>query len=149
MAGKDTSQFVKVMNNVYLIFFAIHIPAILFVDAARFYPASLKPAICEQIQVYYATNFRDRFFIDPPNWFTVYVAMEVLYHIPISVWMLPALRKGRPQSPILVCDADIDCLRPSAVVNKPTYLWRCDNHYHSHLSCRHVELAWLFESRAH
>jgi hypothetical protein len=134
MAGKELSRLVKVMNNVYFIFFAIHIPAILFVDAARFYPASLKPAICEQIQVYYATNFRDRFFIDPPTWFTVYVAMEVLYHVPISIWMLPALRKGTATLPVLHMVLTRAITRSSTVGDPPAYLWRCNDDHHSDLS---------------
>ena len=44
---------------------------------------------------YYIETYRDRFFVQPPPWFKVYVFLEGLYHLPISLWMLGALVNGQ------------------------------------------------------
>lgn len=43
------------------------------------------------LRQWYITTYRDQFFIAPPAWFTMYTWMELLYHVPLSVWAVGAL----------------------------------------------------------
>lgn len=95
----------------YLVFFATHIPVMLSaylqsvvfigeltfeiaVDLSGYYPDSLRPQFVTAVREYYKSNFRDRFFIDPPLWFHAYLALEIVYHIPLSIWATGALLRG-------------------------------------------------------
>jgi len=64
----------------YLIFFLIHI-TVMF----------RKPTL----RTWYITTYRDQFFTRPPAWFNAYMWMEALYHLPLSVWAIGALLRGR------------------------------------------------------
>lgn len=47
------------------------------------------------MQDFYIDTFRDKFFSDDaPAWFTAYLILEAVYHLPISVWMLNAIVEG-------------------------------------------------------
>jgi hypothetical protein len=66
------------------------------VDLVRFYPEGTAPAISLQIQEYYIDTFRDKFFSDEaPAWFTSYLILEAVYHLPISIWMLNAILESK------------------------------------------------------
>jgi len=65
------------------------------VDLVRFYPEGAAPSISLTIQDYYVNNFHDKFFSDEaPSWFTAYLVLEAVYHLPVSAWMLNALLEG-------------------------------------------------------
>lgn len=46
------------------------------------------------------TTYRDQYFISPPSWFTAYLYLELLYHIPLSFWAIGALLRDDPKIPI-------------------------------------------------
>jgi len=79
------------LDIVYLIFFIIHLPVMLVVDLTPFYPASITPSFMTYLRSYYVTTYRDQFFISPPAWFTAYLYMELLYHIPLTLYAIRAL----------------------------------------------------------
>ena len=64
------------------------------IDLSSFYPASLVPSISVLAREYLQTPYRDRFFMDPPAWFNAYLILELVYHLPLSFWMLGALYNG-------------------------------------------------------
>ena len=70
------------------------------IDLVPFYPKTLVPPISQTIREFYITTYRDRFFIEPSNWFKVYIGLEGLYHLPITLWMLQALPKDDPMLPL-------------------------------------------------
>ena len=78
----------------YLVFFIIHIPVIIFIDIVPFYPEQWVPSVSVTLREYYVSTYRDRFFITPPPWFKSYAVLEAVYHLPISLWMLGALVQG-------------------------------------------------------
>lgn len=55
----------------------------------------MKPAFAQKIQNFYVTSYKDKFFIDPPAWFGVYVLLEIVYHVPLSLWAIYGLYTGR------------------------------------------------------
>ena len=65
------------------------------VDLAPLYPDSLRPAFITDLRQFYITTFRDQFFISPPAWFAMYTWMEALYHLPLSVYAIGALLRGK------------------------------------------------------
>ncbi|KAK4498951.1 hypothetical protein PRZ48_009462 [Zasmidium cellare] len=84
----------------YFIFFLVHIPIVFCVDIYPLYPTSLVPQFMTDLRQWYISTYRDAFFISPPAWFTMYIWMELFYHVPLSVWALGALIRDDPKVPI-------------------------------------------------
>jgi EXPERA (EXPanded EBP superfamily) len=70
------------------------------IDLVPFYPEFLVTSVSRSIRDYYITSYRDRFFLQPPNWFKVYIGLEGLYHMPITLWFLKALPNEDPLLPL-------------------------------------------------
>lgn len=65
------------------------------VDLAPLYHPSLTPKFVSALRDYYIATYSDRFFSpQAPAWFQVYIWMEALYHIPLSIWALKGLWQG-------------------------------------------------------
>ncbi|RMY70214.1 hypothetical protein D0863_05949 [Hortaea werneckii] len=64
------------------------------VDLAPFYPDSIRPQFMNDIRTFYIETYHDRFFSSPPAWFTMYLWLELLYHVPLSFWAVGALLRG-------------------------------------------------------
>jgi hypothetical protein len=85
----------------YLIFFIIHIPTIFMVDAVPLLPTAFQTNLAHQIRAFYIASYQDKFFAQPPPpWFTAFIAMEVFYHAPLSIWAIPALIRDNPMVPV-------------------------------------------------
>ncbi|KAI4245184.1 MAG: hypothetical protein L6R42_010252 [Xanthoria sp. 1 TBL-2021] len=81
----------------YLIFFVIHVPVMFSIDLPALYPPSLTPTLLTTLRTYYHTTYKDQFFspTGPPTaWFSVFLWMEALYHVPLSLWAVGALYDG-------------------------------------------------------
>lgn len=70
------------------------LPLCIAVDLVPFYPDNLRPAALDKLRAYYVDKYQDKFFTDPPIWFWGYIALEALYHMPLSIWAVGALAKG-------------------------------------------------------
>ncbi|KAF1980236.1 hypothetical protein BU23DRAFT_423745, partial [Bimuria novae-zelandiae CBS 107.79] len=84
----------------YLVFFATHIPVMLAFDLTSFYPASVKPTWMNDVRTWYVATYGDRFFYDAPPWFSTFTLLELLYHLPLSLWAIPALIRNDPRIPL-------------------------------------------------
>lgn len=102
----------------YLLFFVTHVPIILrmilylssyldnsltyactltpniVIDTVPLLPTFLQTNLSHTLREFYITTYRDKFFEDPPTWFTVFIWMELLYHLPLSIWATRGLLKG-------------------------------------------------------
>jgi hypothetical protein len=78
------------------------------VDLAPFYPTAIRPQITVDIRTWYIATYKDRFFTDPPTWFRTYMLLEAVYHLPLSLWAVPAL------------------LRDDALVPLHLLVWACE-----------------------
>lgn len=68
---------------------------IIAVDLAPLYDPSFTPKFVFALRDYYIATYSDRFFSpQAPAWFRVYIWMEALYHIPLSIWALKGLWQG-------------------------------------------------------
>ncbi|RMJ28472.1 integral membrane protein [Aspergillus sp. HF37] len=72
----------------YFVFFAIHGPLTL----GRFYL---------ELRQFYVDTYNDKFFQGAPApWFSAFVWMELLYHLPLSLWAIGALLRDDPMVPV-------------------------------------------------
>ncbi|EGP85094.1 unnamed protein product [Zymoseptoria tritici ST99CH_1A5] len=95
-----TSIFSRKRDLAYLAFFIIHIPTILCVDIVPFYPDAYTPAFLNDLRSWYIATYNDRLFTHPPAWFDLYLLIEMLYHLPLSIWAIPALLRDDPLVPL-------------------------------------------------
>jgi len=90
------------MDLLYLIFFFIHVPIMFTVDLVPLYPASLTPEFLLSIRADYIATYSDQFFVSPPPFFTLYMWMEVFFHVPVSVWAVGALLRDDSKTPLVM-----------------------------------------------
>ncbi|KAF1913130.1 transmembrane protein 6/97 [Ampelomyces quisqualis] len=95
-----TSIFQRKRDLVYLIFFIIHIPVMLAFDLSGYYPPQIKPDWMSSLRSYYTTTYGDRFFSNPPAWFHVLLFLELTFHLPLSLWAVPALLRNDARIPL-------------------------------------------------
>ena len=65
------------------------------IDLAPFIPYSLRPQLSHTLRKFYIERYNDRFFTNPPAWFTMYMYLEAGYHLPLSAWMVWAIPNGK------------------------------------------------------
>ena len=70
-------------------------PPQLVVDLYAIYPPHLQLPFMTSLRTYYISTYKDQFSISPPAWFTTYMWMEALYHLPLSVWAIGGLVRGK------------------------------------------------------
>lgn len=49
---------------------------------------------------WYIATYGDRFFYNPPAWFSPLLFLELTYHLPLSIWAIPALLRSDPRVPL-------------------------------------------------
>ncbi|KAI0185762.1 transmembrane protein 6/97 [Xylaria flabelliformis] len=99
-----TSSIRSILDRVYLVYFVIHIPVLFFVDLVPLYPQSLwVPASSPlhflfSLREFYIANYNDQFFLPPPaeipSFFPLFAFLELVFHLPVSLWAVGALRRG-------------------------------------------------------
>ncbi|ORY58193.1 transmembrane protein 6/97 [Pseudomassariella vexata] len=98
------------LDNVYLVYFVLHIPILFCVDLVPFYPPSLwstptSPlSFLGDLRSYYLSTYKDQFFAPPPapipSFFPLFAFWELVFHLPVAVWAVGALwgnKEGRGQ----------------------------------------------------
>ncbi|KAF2002259.1 hypothetical protein P154DRAFT_431212 [Amniculicola lignicola CBS 123094] len=86
---------------VYFVFFVVHVPVMLGFDLTSYYPAAIQQPWMSEIRNWYYTTYGDRYFgPSPPSWFPVYTLLELLYHLPFTLWAIPALLRNDPRIPL-------------------------------------------------
>ena len=85
------------LDAIYIVWFALHLLVMFNVDLVPSYPPSLTPQYLLDLRQWYIETHHDRFFVDPPAWFSLFMWMELIYHVPLSLWAIPALMRGRPE----------------------------------------------------
>ncbi|KAJ5888994.1 hypothetical protein N7495_009035 [Penicillium taxi] len=85
----------------YLLFFASHIPIIFLIDTVPLQPQWMVSDLSRGLRDFYISTYRDKFFEVPaPTWFTAFIWMELLYHVPLSLWAVWALLRDHPMLPV-------------------------------------------------
>ena len=130
------------------------------VDLAPLYPAQVKPHALDTLRTWYIATYRDQFFVHPPAWFNMYLWMEALYHIPLSLWAIGGLLKGERLTLSTCCKsrgssrhvksnevAHLVTVRRSQSSPSPACLCWPNRHEYHYMCGRLHELASGFESR--
>ncbi|KAL6710984.1 hypothetical protein ACN47E_006859 [Coniothyrium glycines] len=94
------SIFQRKRDLVYLVFFIIHLPVMLAFDLTAFYPTHLKPLWMSTLREWYVATYSDRFFYAPPAWFPALTFLELTFHLPLTLWAIPALLRDDPRMPL-------------------------------------------------
>ncbi|KAF2623663.1 hypothetical protein BU25DRAFT_461750 [Macroventuria anomochaeta] len=85
---------------IYLVFFITHLPVMLAFDLTAYYPINIKPLWMGDLRTWYVATYGDRFFYNPPAWFGVLTFLELVYHLPLTLWAIPALVRNDPRIPL-------------------------------------------------
>lgn len=65
------------------------------IDTVPLQPTFMRAGISLQLREFYISSYRDKFFEEPaPTWFTVFIWMELLYHVPLSLWSIRGLLRS-------------------------------------------------------
>jgi hypothetical protein len=130
----------------------------LVIDLSSILPSFLVTPLSRSLVSYHLERFQDQFFTSPPAWFTVYMWLELVYHVPVSLWLGWGLWNGEPQRKA-VCErfehdnlafstnslelANIDSLppgRPPSRPPQPPRLRTRSRHHDAHLPRGHLFL---------
>ncbi|KAJ5584020.1 uncharacterized protein N7459_003820 [Penicillium hispanicum] len=85
----------------YLFFFASHIPIIFLVDTVPLQPTWFVSDLSLRLREFYVATYHDKFFEGPaPVWFSAFIWMELLYHVPASLWAVWGLLRDHPLVPV-------------------------------------------------
>ncbi|KAI8931205.1 hypothetical protein NX059_011554 [Plenodomus lindquistii] len=95
-----TSIFQRKRDLAYLVFFIIHLPVMLAFDLTAFYPTSIKPTWMTTLREFYVATYGDRFFYNPPPYFATLLLLELTFHLPLTLWAIPALLRSSPRIPL-------------------------------------------------
>ncbi|CAI6337459.1 unnamed protein product [Periconia digitata] len=85
---------------VYLVFFLVHVPVMLCFDLTHYYPSPIKPTWMTSLRTWYIATYGDRFFYAPPAYFPLFTLLELTYHLPFTLWAIPALVRNDPRIPL-------------------------------------------------
>jgi hypothetical protein len=77
--------------------YANNIPAF---DLTDYYPINIKPLWTSSFRDWYIGEFGDRFFYNAPAWFPILTFLELVYHLPLTLWAIPALLRNDPRIPL-------------------------------------------------
>lgn len=70
------------------------------VDFSPILHSSLITPLSRSMVSYHLERFQDQFFTNPPAWFTVYTWIELLYHLPLSLWAVWGIWTDHPLVPL-------------------------------------------------
>ncbi|KAF2035090.1 hypothetical protein EK21DRAFT_55047 [Setomelanomma holmii] len=104
-----TSIFLRKRDFVYLVFFIVHIPVMLAFDLTAYYPIQIKPLWMGSLREWYISTYGDRFFYNPPAWFPILTFLELTYHLPLTLWAIPALLRNDPRIPLALLVFGLEC----------------------------------------
>ncbi|XP_023700691.1 sigma intracellular receptor 2 [Paramormyrops kingsleyae] len=87
-------MFTRVLEAIFFLYFASHIPITLFIDLQALLPAQLYPQPLTDLLKWYAAEFKDPMMLDPPIWFKSFVFCEALLQMPFFPIAAYAFLKG-------------------------------------------------------
>jgi len=86
----------------YFVYFVIHLPVLFIVDLQALYPPSLVPAFMNGIRTWYIATYKDLFFTAPTAFFKLFMWLEAVYHVPVTLWALGGLWRNSPKIPLVL-----------------------------------------------
>lgn len=84
----------RVLEIIYFLYFATHIPITLLIDFQVLLPGHFFPQALKQFGKWYAAEFKDPMILDPPLWFKSFVFCEAILQLPFFPVAAYAFWKG-------------------------------------------------------
>lgn len=84
----------RVLEMIFFLYFASHIPITLFIDLQALLPGELYPQQLKDLLRWYAAHFKDPMVLDPPEWFQSFIFCEALLQLPFFPVAAYAFFKG-------------------------------------------------------
>uniref|UniRef100_A0A8C6T0U9 Transmembrane protein 97 n=1 Tax=Neogobius melanostomus TaxID=47308 RepID=A0A8C6T0U9_9GOBI len=84
----------RVLEIVFFLYFASHIPITVFIDLQALLPAHVYPQQLQDVLRWYAAEFKDPMVLDPPEWFKSFIFCELLVQLPFFPIAAYAFLKG-------------------------------------------------------
>nr|XP_033777517.1 sigma intracellular receptor 2 isoform X2 [Geotrypetes seraphini] len=88
------ASFTRVLEWVFLLFFAFHVPITVLFDLQIALPASFSPQAVKDLSKWYMNTFKDPFMIETPLWFLTFVYCEAFLHLPFFPVAVYAFYQG-------------------------------------------------------
>jgi len=70
------------------------------VDLYPLYPEWMIPEWMINLRAFYVLQYKDQNFLNPSPSFTLFIWLEGLYHLPLSLWATVAIWQNNPKVPI-------------------------------------------------
>lgn len=85
---------IRVLEIIFFLYFASHIPITLFIDMQALLPKHVYPQMLKDVLEWYSADFRDPMVTEPPEWFKSFVFCEALVQLPFFPIAAYAFFKG-------------------------------------------------------
>ncbi|XP_070572774.1 sigma intracellular receptor 2-like [Ptychodera flava] len=100
----------RILNGVFFLYFASHIPITVLIDAQSVLPKEWYPQMLRDTLEWYCLKFKDPMMMDPPVWFKSFCICEVLLQFPFFFVATAAFFQGtakRLRIPLLVYSSHV------------------------------------------
>ncbi|XP_046543559.1 sigma intracellular receptor 2-like isoform X1 [Haliotis rubra] len=84
----------RVLDFVFFLYFASHIPVTIFIDSQAIFPSSYFPDQVVALKDWYCREFRDPMMVEPPQWFLSFIYCEIIFQFPFFFVAAYAYFKG-------------------------------------------------------
>uniref|UniRef100_A0A3B4B7K6 Transmembrane protein 97 n=1 Tax=Periophthalmus magnuspinnatus TaxID=409849 RepID=A0A3B4B7K6_9GOBI len=84
----------RVLEIIFFLYFASHVPITLLIDLQALLPARLYPEQLRDVLLWYGSEFKDPMVLDPPLWFKSFIFCEALVQLPFFPVAAYAFLKG-------------------------------------------------------
>ncbi|KAK0509433.1 hypothetical protein JMJ35_007827 [Cladonia borealis] len=98
-SSPTTSIWSRKLDLIYIVFLSLLTFLALTLDFIPLYPIPL-PSWCQALYTYYRTHYNDPLYARDPPFFRFYVALEVVYNVPVSLWAIRGLVKDDIMTPV-------------------------------------------------
>ncbi|XP_028857344.1 sigma intracellular receptor 2 [Denticeps clupeoides] len=85
---------VRVLELIFFVYFATHVPITALIDLQALLPEHVYPQALRDLLRWYAAEYRDPMMLDPPVWFKSFVFCEALLQMPFFPVAAYAFWKG-------------------------------------------------------
>ncbi|KAK7882225.1 hypothetical protein WMY93_028399 [Mugilogobius chulae] len=94
LSQNSSKMSLRVLEIVFFLYFASHVPITLLIDLQALLPAHVYPQQLQDVLHWYAAEFKDPMVLDPPEWFKSFIFCEALVQLPFFPIAAYAFLKG-------------------------------------------------------
>ncbi len=91
------------LDTAYFIYFAIHVPLTLLIDDTFLIPQKYQLSVQKELYKYQVTHNKDFLAAELPIWMKYFVAVELIFQLPVFITCIISYLKSGPQKRISRC----------------------------------------------